>query len=185
MDSRIHLEIYELNPHEDNSPRGMLGIAKSCLLASADNPTPKYSLQNGDEVWIVLDTDPDFASSRKPQIAAVKADIQAYNSWSLVESNPCFEVWLYYHGNEPMDNLIGMEACGSWKTILNTAFSGGFDTRKHPIFIEEATRRARASHSLDGNGDLAPGSTEVYRLSESMLKPLAEKIRDVRNSLNL
>jgi hypothetical protein len=185
MDSRIHLEIYELNPNEDNSPRGMLAIAKTCLLVSVDNPAPKYSLQNGDEVWIVLDTDPDFASSRKPQIAALKAEIQTYDRWSLVESNPCFEVWLYYHGNDPMKNLAGMEACAFWKNMLNTAFSGGFDTRKHPIFIEEATQRARESHEVDGNGDLALGSTEVFLLAESMLKLLAEKIRDVKNSFNL
>lgn len=72
LDSRIKIEVYKLHPHEDNSPLGLLKIAEKCIIASDENPNPKYDFIEGDEVWIVLDIDKDRADSRKPQIAQVK-----------------------------------------------------------------------------------------------------------------
>ena len=57
IDSRINIEVYPLESHENNSPTGLYEIAKTCLLKSADNPNPKYELLEGDEVWFVIDTD--------------------------------------------------------------------------------------------------------------------------------
>ena len=183
MDSRINLEIYELDAHEDNSPKGLLGIAKNCILVTEGNPEPKYNFQDQDEVWIVLDSDPDKTSSRIPQIIAVKSEIKAYDRWSLVESNPCFEVWLYYHGQPIFESFEGKEACKNWKSLVNTVLPGGFDSRKHPIFIEEATRHAKENFSLDSAENPNIGSTEVFRLSESMLGLLVDKIREAKAKL--
>lgn len=184
MDSRINLEIYELHPHEDNSPKGLLGIAKNCLLVTADNPEPKYNFQEQDEVWIVLDSDPDKANSRIPQITAIKSEIQSYNRWSFVESNPCFEVWLYFYGRDEVEEFDGKESPGSWKTILNEVFRGGFDTRKHPIFIEDAKRRAEANFEHEEDGSPKIGSTEVFRLANSILHLLGDQIRVERAKLS-
>lgn len=184
MDSRINLEIYELDAHEDNSPLGLLQIAKNCILVTDDNPEPKYNLQNQDEVWIVLDSDPDQGNSRTPQISAIKSEIESHDRWSLVESNPCFEVWLYYHGQAEFADFEGMEACKSWKQKVNSLLAGGFDSRKHPIHIADATANAKANFLLDEGGNLKIGSTEIYRLSESMLRLLGDRIRDAKAKLD-
>lgn len=183
LDSRIHLEVYRLDPHEDNSPLGLLQIAEKALIASEENPNPKFTLQEGDEVWIVLDTDPDKLDTRKPQIEAVRATVAGRELWNLVESNPCFEVWLYYHGKDEIYEFDGKESSGSWKTILNEVFKGGFDIRKHPIFIEDAKIRAEANFEIGEDGRPKVGSTEMHRLAESILNLLGETIREGREKL--
>ncbi len=72
LDSRVNVEVHKLNPKVNNSPLGLLEIAKACLIQSKNNPCPKYELIPGDEVWIVFDTDDDKKQSRKPQIAELK-----------------------------------------------------------------------------------------------------------------
>ncbi|TDK47914.1 RloB family protein [Algoriphagus formosus] len=183
MDSRIHLEIHLLDPHEDNSPLGLKQIAENALIASEDNPHPKFAIQEDDEVWIVLDTDPDEANTRDPQIKAIRSEVERRDNWNLAQSNPCFEVWLYFHGKEEIEEFDSMELSKSWKTILNEIFKGGFDLRKHPIFIEDASLRAASKFELGEDGCPQIGSTEVYRLAESILALLGEKIREVREKL--
>lgn len=183
MDSRIHLEIYKLHPHEDNSPLGLLHIAEEALIVSAGNPMPKFTLQEGDEIWIVLDSDPDKDGSRKPQIAAVRSAIAGREPWQVVESNPCFEVWLYYHAKDEVETFDEIELSRGWKGLLNEVFKGGFDLRKHPIFIEDAKRRAEANFELGEDGHPKIGSTEVYRLADSILRLLGDEIREVRAKL--
>lgn len=180
MDSRIHLEVYPLDSHENNSPLGLLQIAERDLIASEENPSPKFSLQEEDEVWIVLDTDPDKENTRRPQIETVKAAVAGRERWDLVESNPCFEVWLYYHGREEVEPFEGMEQSKSWKTLLNEVFKGGFDHRKHPILIEDAKRRAEAKFELGEDGRPKVGSTEMHCLAASILHLLGETIREGR-----
>lgn len=72
LDSRINVEVYKLDPSEDNSPLGLLEIAEKCIILSAENPNPKYNFIEGDEVWIVLDIDKDKDGSREPQIEHIK-----------------------------------------------------------------------------------------------------------------
>jgi hypothetical protein len=180
MDSRIHLEIHELHPHEDNSPLGLFQIATIALIASEENPNPKFNLQEQDEVWIVLDSDPDREDSRKPQITIVKAEVKERKGWFVVESNPCFEVWLYYHGREEVEEFEDKEKCKSWKGVVNSVLAGGFDPRKHPIFIQDAKRRAEVKFELGEDGHPKIGSTEVYRLADSILRLLGDEIREVR-----
>ena len=97
MNSRINVKVYELHPHENNSPSGLLNIAKKCIVKSENNPKPQYEFLENDEVWIVFDTDKDKNESRQPQICKVKAFCEPKKGWFVAQSNPCFEVWLYYH----------------------------------------------------------------------------------------
>jgi len=177
------LEIYKLNPHEDNSPLGLLQIAKTALVATSGNPTPKFNLQEQDEAWIVLDSDPDRDGSRKPQIAAVRAAIKGRGRWHVAESNPCFEVWLYFHFKEQRGEFEGQEECKSWKSQVNSMLSGGFDPRKHPLFIGDAKRRAEANFEQEEDGSPKIGSTELFRLAKSILHLLGDQIRVERRKL--
>jgi hypothetical protein len=56
IDSRINIEVYKLDSKENNSPAGLLEIAKKCIFGKQDNPS-RYSFQKNDEVWIVIDID--------------------------------------------------------------------------------------------------------------------------------
>ena len=182
MDSRIKVEIYELENDENNSPLGLLNIAKKCIIANGDNPNPKYSFQENDEVWIVLDTDKDKGESRKSQIQKVRGYCKETESWFLAQSNPCFEVWLYYHLQSEKPIFKENEYCFGWKELVNESIPGGFDSRRHPIFIESASNNAEKNYfSKDDTPDI--GSTEVFKLSKSILPLVKIKIMNVLSSI--
>ncbi len=175
LDSRINICIYELKPTENNSPSGLLSIARSCLLNDDYEKDPYFELRQEDEVWIIFDLDPDSRNSRLPQALETMKKCKTEKGWFTALSNPCFEVWLYYHFFS--DDLVKdhIEKCTTWKTTLNTLISGGFDSRKHPILIEAAYQNA-SDKFTDDNGLPAVGSTEVYNLAASMLPLIKKKL---------
>lgn len=183
MDSRINIEIYKLNPHEDNSPKGLYEIALNVIVKSDDNPNPKYTFQENDEVWIVLDTDKDKQDSRRTQIESIRKSIIDKKDWYVVESNPCFEVWLYYHYHTTTEQFDGIEKCKNWKSYVDASIKGGFDPRKHPIYIERATINAENNFQINENKSLNIGTTEVFKLSKSILTIVRSKITEVLEKL--
>lgn len=178
LDSRINIEVYKLHPHEDNSPAGLLRIAEKCIVKTDENPSPKYNFIVGDEVWIVLDIDKDRDESREFQIQRIKEKCSVFEGWSLALSNPCFEVWLYYHLHSQKPNFENSEKCSEWKRLVNRSVKGGFDSRKHPIYIETASKNAEQSFSIvDNKPDL--GCTEVYTLAKTIVPLVSSKLNRV------
>lgn len=70
------------------------------------------------------------------------------------------------------------EKCSKWKNLLNEAVQGGFDSRRHPIFIQNAITNSKSNFDSN-NEEPLKGCTEVYELGESMLTILKEKIDKV------
>lgn len=183
IDSRINIEIYKLHPHEDNSPLGLLSIAEKCIIATDSNSNPKYNFINGDEVWIVLDIDKDRADSRELQIKKVTQKCDKQNGWFIAKSNPCFEVWLYYHTHQEKPNFEKSEVCSEWKQLVNYNIIGGFDSRKHPIYIETAA--INASNTFELIKDIPDlGSTEVYNLANSIIPLIKTKLDKALNNID-
>jgi hypothetical protein len=183
LDSRINLKVYKLSPHQNNSPLGLYEIAQSSLITSKNNPNPIYEFQENDEVWIVLDTDRDKNDSRRKQIDDVKNSIKELKGWNLAESNPCFEVWLYYHFNNKLAVFNELDKCKSWKPFVDKNLKGGFDPRKHPILIETASENAKDNFRVDDKNKPTVGTTEVFYLADSILKIVGSKIRIELNKL--
>ena len=178
LDSRINIEVYKLHPHENNSPLGLLDIAEKCIIISDENPNPKYNFIEGDEVWIVLDTDRDKDLSREPQVEIIRKKCNELESWSLAQSNPCFEVWLYYHLHTVKPNMNNSEICAEWKQLVNTSINGGFDSRRHPIYIASASKNAANNFTaIDGKPDI--GSTEVFNLANTIIPLVGAKLEMV------
>lgn len=182
-DSRINIEVHKIASDDNNSPQGLFDIAVNAIYPTEKNRHhPKYNIIDGDEVWIVIDTDPDKDNSRTGQILNIKSESDKKQNWFVVESNPCFEVWLYYHQNNELPETPVPGTCDSWKTLVNQLVAGGFDSRKHPIFIEEATNNAKLAHEKN-NRQLDTGYTEVYLLGVSIMTILSEKIRLIKSKL--
>lgn len=179
IDSRIKVEVNKLKADENNSPKGLYDLAKN----SFTGEKPKFIFQENDEVWIVLDTDPDKTNSREEQIKQIKKDCQSKENWFVVESNPCFEAWLYYHHNEKFQEFESDDFCKGWKQKVNESYEGGFDSRRHPIFIEEAINNAEKNYKSDENGRPLKGASEVYLLAKSMFTVIKNKIRTVKSKL--
>ena len=179
IDSRIKVEVNKFRPDDNNSTKGLYELAVNSFTLKK----PKFTIQENDEVWIVLDTDPDKSNSREEQIKQIKADCKVKYSWFVVESNPCFEVWLFFHQNEKVEEFEYDDICKSWKKKVNESYDGGFDSRRHPIFIEEAIKNAERNFKSDENGKPLKGSSEVYLLANSMFGVIKNKIRVVKNKL--
>lgn len=175
MDSRINIQVYRLNDQEDNSPRGLFEIAQKSIIVSEANPDTKYTFQPNDEVWIVLDVDKDQADSRKPQIEIIKDFCKNQKDWNMAQSNPCFEVWLYYHLFGEQIEFEGNDKCISWKRLVNEKIPGGFSSQKHPIFIGTAIVNAKDNYK-EQDSEPQIGSSSVYLLGEQMLNILKVKI---------
>ncbi len=182
-DSRINVKIYKLDSRENNSPIGLLNIAKKCIILSENNPNPKYSFLNNDEVWIVFDTDKDKSDSRKPQIEKVRNFCKNKKDWFVTESNPCFEVWLYYHLFKNKPNFEGIEQATKWKQYVPKKIKGGFDSNRHPIYIEDAIINAENNFELLSERPNI-GSTEVYNLAKNIFALVKLKIKNVMSKLN-
>lgn len=168
LNSQIKIVPVPGDPQGNNSPEGLLAVAKVATLKSADNSNPEYDLQGDDEVWFVIDTD-QWAEA----IATLRTEA-AEQGWHVAQSNPCFEVWLYHHFHAAPASFEGHELSINWKEGLNGLVAGGFDHRKHPIYIQAAMVNART-----GLIDLEmPSCTEVYLLAERFYPLVAAEIEE-------
>lgn len=174
LDSRINVEVYKLDPHEDNSPLGLLNIVRECIEGDKEYP-PRYDFIDGDEVWIVLDVDKDLLNSRETQIELVKSECLERDDWHLTISNPCFEVWLYYHMHEQKPEVLP-EISREWKQLVDSLIPGGFNSSRHPLLIEQASKNAERNHKVVG-GFPDVGCTEVFHLADSILPLIRDKIK--------
>ena len=164
LDSHLHLIVYRLQEHEDNSPLGLYQIAEKMLLQTSTNDYRPIE----DLVWIVLDTDKDKTDSRHAPLLELRQKC-VQHCWQVAQSNPCFEVWLYYHQESQKPDLATPEVPQQWKVLVNNLIKGGFDPRKHPVLVQQAIRNAE--QNFERNEDNLPiiGTTEVYLLAKQML----------------
>ncbi len=131
-------------------------------------------------MWIVIDLDADKFDSRTPQITRINEAIANQENWTLARSNPCFEIWLYYHFLSALPPLENPTACRTWKGALNAHIPGGFDSRKHPVLISTAIANAVANFSVD---QLEVGTTEVHLLGQSIYLTIKDKIDAILGAL--
>lgn len=121
-----------------------------------------------DRVWFVIDTD-----RWREQLHEIRQECEQHPHWKVAQSNPCFEVWLYFHAKADLPALENIAQCNNWKPYLPTIIQGGFNPDFHPIAIETAITNSKASYVA--NGYLPePGSTQLWQLGEELL-PLIEK----------
>jgi hypothetical protein len=185
LSEKIKVEIYPIDSEsDDNTPTGLYRIACNCLKPSEENPNPKFDLSDDvDEVWIVFDKDVDKTLSREPQIFEVRKNCINENQqlskndvWNVAESNPCFEVWLYYHFQSTKPDFKGIEISANWKPFVDSISKGGFDHRKHPQLIGDAIKNAKTNYH-EVNERPGCSSTQAYRLGESIYSVVKNRLK--------
>lgn len=125
-----------------------------------DNCIPKYELdlKQNDEVWFVIDTD-----EWGPKIPILRNYCKTKQCWNVAQSNPCFEIWLYYHffTEMPIDGeVLSYE---SLKQYVDNKIPGGFDSRKMPARLCDAISNSEKLYS-ETNEEPNKYSTQVYML---------------------
>lgn len=171
IDSRINIEVYPLTSEDDNSPTGLYEKACLSIIKTEDNPSPKYQFIEGtDEVWFVIDID-----MWGDKISRLREICKGHKDWSIAQSNPCFEVWLYYHFNNVTPEFEGCWTSSAWKDFINTVIVGGFDSRKHPIYVKTAIYNSEKNYIENGQMPNV-GSTEVFKLAKVIYSLVGERI---------
>lgn len=103
----------------------------------------------------------------------IRQECVTHPRWRVAQSNPCFEVWLYFHAKKQLPVLSNINQCNSWKRYLATIIQGGFNPDFHPIAIEIAILNSKAAYQA--NGYLPEtGSTQLWELGEELL-PLIKR----------
>ena len=125
-----------------------------------------------DRVWFVIDTD-----RWREQLHEIRQESDQHPHWHVAQSNPCFEVWLYFHAKAQLPVLQNVEQCNNWKPHLPKVIQGGFNPDFHPIAIETAIVNARAAYKATGYFP-DPGSTQLWELGVELL-PLIKKELDM------
>lgn len=136
-------------------------------------PEFSYREDSGDEVWFVIDTD-HWNTGNK--IENLRTNCEQQTNWNVVQTNPCFELWLFYHFNKTKPLLTEVEKYVSFKDFVNDKIKGGFNSWKHPIFIQDAIINSEINYVNVGNQP-AILSTEVFLLAKTIL-PFVKDIID-------
>ncbi|MFO8236301.1 MAG: RloB family protein [Bacteroidales bacterium] len=136
--------------------------APNHLKKNAEQAVGKYNSDGGEyELWFVLDID-----RWESHIHSLHKECATKSEWNIAISNPCFEVWLYFHFKEKLPD-IAMGSCSNWKRLIPTIKKGGFNSTKHPTLIRTAIKNSKKNYS--GNGYLPDiGSTQLYILGEKL-----------------
>lgn len=154
------------NENGKSAPTKLKAQAEKCL----ENNSVSLSKELADEVWFVIDTDRWNEGNKIGELRNYVEDKRkTYDGWFVAQSNPSFEIWLYYHFNseKPIDSEI--EAAQSFKDFVATKIKGGFDNRSMPLEIQQATLNAENNFERE-NGQPKLYSTEVFNLAKQIIK---------------
>lgn len=151
---------------------------------SIRNNSITLSEELSDEVWFVIDTDRWNEGNKIDELKAfVEVKKRSYEGWFLAQSNPSFEIWLYYHFNSNKPNNNEVNACASFKEFVALKINGGFDSRCMPLEIQQATLNAERNFESE-NGQPKIYSTEVFNLARQIISftkaQLDQCLKDVR-----
>lgn len=133
--------------------------------------SPKYILdcQQHDCVWFVIDTDQWGSKITELRDFCKAQNIELDNeTWFVSQSNPSFEIWLYYHSFSGKPLKEDVDKYSSIKEFVDARIPGGFDSRKHPAKIETAIRNASATYEEENCAPMLY-STEVFKLGKVIL----------------
>lgn len=187
-----NLQLITIPPDEGTDPLKLMERAKEVLLADRRKYTLDY--MQGDTVWFVIDTDTweqegkiaplrEFCMLQNEDIPKQYSEVKMYSAWNVAQSNPCFEIWLYYHfyENKPVEEDV--QKLVSFKEFVSSTISGGFDFQRDPVRLEDAIVNTKNNFVQDTAGRPDLYSSEVYVLGEEIDKFVKNDLAKLRNKL--
>lgn len=179
-----NLEIIPIAPYDHkSSPNNLIRYAE--VLFHSETPTYKLDYKQNDMVWFVVDTDQwaeDGLIKLLREYCNRKNTEHECQTWHVAQSNPSFEIWLYYHvySTRPLDKEVARYS--SFKDFVNNKIAGGFDSRTMPIYIEDAIQNSEANFNEDEEGP-SKYSTEVHVLGTDIVKHSKRELQIKKKTL--
>lgn len=168
-----NLQVITIPPTDGTDPLKLMERAKQVLIGVDREYTVEY--EHGDTVWFVIDTDTwekegkiaplrQFCAQKNAAITLEYDEVKAYSAWNVAQSNPSFEIWLYYHFYENRPIQEEVEKYASFKEYVHNSISGGFNFEKDPVRLEDAIMNTKNNFSLDKSISILIFASEMYRL---------------------
>ena len=142
--------------------------APKWVLDRAVKYVEKEGLTNEDDLWFVMDKD-RWTDEQLRRIAEYCAE---YPNWHIVISNPCFEVWLYFH-KKPQIPDADM-TCKTLKKEVAQLEKGGYSPEKFIPHLFDAISNAENADSDKAHFLPNPGETKVYQLGKALIEVIGK-----------
>lgn len=155
------IPIHPTELHGDSSPKGVMNRLELKIEELQDVETKKI---HNAEVWLVVDVDQWMAHGQLDHLIAQCHGKQ----WNFAISNPCFEVWLYFHFELIPDSDLETLKCSELKTKVK-AFKNQADFRDYTSLIPIAIQNAESVYVQTDNGIPNKGTTQVHLLIKQLL----------------
>jgi len=140
----------------------------------------KEGLSDEDDLWFVMDVD----KWPEEQLRDIALHCEKNSNWHIVLSNPCFEVWLYFHKKADI-SVSNSKSSQDFKTEIATLEKGGYHPYSFIPLLTVAIENAKKADS-DPNYFL-PGfkETKVYQLGEAIMQVIGKNDFDkfIENTL--
>lgn len=122
-----------------------------------------------DDLWFVIDKD----KWTYEQIKKIADYCKDYPNRHIVISNPCFEVWLYFHKKTSIPNCAEITSKTS-KTEVAKLEKGGYHPQKFIPYLFDAISNARnndtnINHFMPNNCE-----TKMYQLGEALIEVIGK-----------
>ena len=149
-------EALSINPNK-SAPKWVLNRALRYI--------EKEGLSDEDELWFVMDVD----RWKVDQLREIANYCDQYSNWHIVLSNPCFEVWLYFHRKTDITNSQS-NSCNEFKHEIATFDKMGYHPLNFISLLPEAVANAKAAD--DDKAFFLPKVkvSKVYELGNSILQ---------------
>lgn len=187
-----NLELIIIPPEEGTDPLKLKTLAERLFLSESRQYTLDY--REHDKVWFAIDTDSwekegkiaplrDFCKSMNTRIAKEFNETKPYEAWRVAQSNPCFEVWLYYHHYEERPEKVDVEDSPSIKSFVHRLIAGGFDYQRDQVRLQDAIDNAEDNYRQQLNGNPDWFATEQHLLGKEIMQFIRSEIRKLRNKM--
>lgn len=170
-----------------SDPVKLMNCSRELFLGDpAKDILPQFELKSEyrDEVWFIIDTDRWNEGEKIALLKTFCRELSIDNQrWCVAQSNPCFELWLYYHVATDKPGKEEVDKCKSFKEFVNGKIKGGFDLRRMPIELETACKNSRDTFvSVNDQPDLY--STEVHHIGDMILGFIGEQLNKAKSMQN-
>lgn len=187
-----NLELIVIPSENGTDPVKLRELAKEKFFGTGRVHTIDYSQK--DQIWFVIDTDTwekegkitplrEFCTTNNAKISKEYDEVKSYDAWQVAQSNPCFEVWLYYHLYDEAPDIDSLPKEPNIKKYINSLIAGGFDYECDPVRIQSAIHRAKKTFRVDENGKLEWFATEFFKLGEEIEKFTGNETRKLLGKL--
>lgn len=143
--------------------------APKWVLDRAVRYVEKEGLNSDDDLWFVMDID----RWTEQQLREVEAYCSQFPNWHIVLSNPCFEVWLYFH-NKADISVSKSVTCNDFKTEISTHEKGGYNPLIFLSNLSNAINNAKNADSDINHFIPKPKESKVYQLGEAILNVIGK-----------